>query len=299
MAHSVLRNMGMTPQSLTEAIKQSLPTAIGTATGAALGPTILAHLPTILSYVIPAVASAVGLYLGYEGYKEYKEGSKEKKELLNYFDKELLPPLQEKDKSEKEIKDIKVVWEALANFATIGFHPDVIPDYHNVFRKISPEVFEQVYQIAQKEGLGEKYIELLKMFPKIDSIVTTLESIEAQNKTATPSGSTLTFSAEPAPAPTETVTTVFPPPANEVSPENEPAQASPLSEFIVEKPAKKEKEAFPPASNNYTNYYNFTINATPLPGETPEEMAKRIASQILQQLEETQVNDTRNRSAGQ
>ncbi len=308
MAYSALRNMGMTPQTLTDVLKQSLPTAIGTATGAALGPTILAHLPTILSYVIPAVAAAVGLYFGFDQYRKGKEAGEKREEGLKQFNEEVLPSLQKEGKSDEELKDIETIWNALImqQTKTLGLGNYSEQTYASAFKKIPPETFEQAYQLALKEGYGEDFIKLLERYSKypynIDSAVKALESIKEQNTTASPSGSTLTFNVEPSKENTITTqavpkepTTTTPAP-NEVTPTNKTSPATPLSEFIIEK--KDKDTALYSAPINNTTYYNFTINATPLPGETPEEMAKRIASQIMQQIEESQIITTRNRSAG-
>ena len=77
-----------------------------------------------------------------------------------------------------------------------------------------------------------------------------------------------------------------------------PTTASPLSEPLIKETDKPSTPTTPSQTNN-TTYYDFTINVTPLPGETPDEMAKRIASQIMQQIEESQVTNTRNRNGGQ
>lgn len=297
MAHSALRSLGLTPQNFLDVIKQSLPTVIGTTTGVALGPAIAANISTILPWIIPAVVAAVGAYLGFEQVKNYNELSREQKDYLNQYKEEILPSLQEEGKSQEEIKDIEFIWKALTDFQTKQISPHNYRQsiYQYNFKNIPPETFEQVYSIAVKEGLGDEFIELLGMFAQtVESVKEALKIIQAKNETAIPSGPTLTLNAEP---PSEQPS-LFPSTGSEVSPENEPVQASPLSEFVVEKSEETNKPTFP-ASNNYTNHYNFTINVTPLPGESPEDTANRIASQILQYLEETQVNDTRNRSAGQ
>ncbi len=279
MAYSALRNMGMTPQNLTEIFKQSLPTALGTTAGAALGPTIAAHISSILPYALPVVISAVAAFLGFNQYKTYNKLTEEGEGLQNQFKEEVLPPLQEEGKSESEIQDIKTIWNALTALQTkqLSHYNYTQSIYQNAFKKISPETFEQFYQIAQSEGFGDKYLELLDIYDEtVEPVKEALEAIRSKNMTAVPSGPTLTLNPEPI---------------------NKEIASAPLSEFIVEKPDKTSPTPASPTNN--TTYYDFTINVTPLPGETPDEMAKRIASQIMQQIEESQVTNTRNRNGGQ
>lgn len=77
-----------------------------------------------------------------------------------------------------------------------------------------------------------------------------------------------------------------------------PTTASPLSEPLIKEPDKSSTPTAPSQTNNNTNY-NITINATPLPGETNEQMWARIANQLMQQIEEIQITNTRNRVGGQ
>ncbi|HPU43682.1 MAG TPA: hypothetical protein PLS98_05675 [Dictyoglomaceae bacterium] len=304
MAYSALRNAGMTPQSLTEAIKQSLPSAIGTAAGAALGPTILANISTLLPWIIPIATAVVTAVLGVDWYKKSRESSKEREEKIDYFEEKVVPSLQEEGKSDETIKNFDYIWKALTDLQTNQFsrYDPRQQVYYNILKNIPTETLEQFYPLAVREGHGEDYIKLLKMYSMLDSVAAALESIEAQSKPAIPSGSTLTFNVEPSKENTITTqavpkepTTTTPAP-NEVTPTNKTSPATPLSEFIIEK--KDKDTALYSAPINNTTYYYFTINATPLPGETPEEMAKRIASQIMQQIEESQIITTRNRSAG-
>ncbi len=293
MAYSTLRNAGMTPQNLTGYIQQALPSALGTTIGVAAGASIAKYITAAFPYLGIALAGGLAFYYTKDFFKE----GIEKRETIPKERKELhtktIPELREEEIPEEKLKQYIGVYETIIARKNTPWGKDLKPRKEMLKGAIGITDFDvllDVWDRVQGTEFEEPYREILE-------ITGDLKRIQDSAKTATFPTSPIS---EPVVKETGTVTipasTISESVAKETNTVTIPT--SPISEPVV-KETDKAPTSTPPSQTNNTTYYYFTINATPLPGETPEQMSARIANQILQAVEEAQVTNTRNRSGGQ